>query len=72
MKSTIRTNNITVAGLSAINNLIELVKKDRLIITADQKRQLLLKIKNMTNYIKLKYRINHLQTCDGIIVQYMQ
>ena len=30
-------DNITVAGLSAINNLIELVKKDRLTIIFDKK-----------------------------------
>ena len=58
-------DNITAAGLSAINNLTELVKKDRLTITSDKKRQLLLKIKNMTNYIKLKYCINCLQIFDG-------
>ena len=58
-------DNIAAAGLSAINNLIELVKKDRLTITPDEKRQLLLKIKNMANYIELKYCINCLQTCDG-------
>ena len=58
-------DNIAAAGLSAINNLIELVKKDRLTITPDEKRQLLLKIKNMANYIELKYCISCLQTCDG-------
>ena len=30
-------DNVTAAGLSAINKLIELVKKDRLTITSDEK-----------------------------------
>ena len=50
-KALSQLDNITAAGLSAINNLTELVKKDKLTITSDEKRQLLLKIKNMTNYI---------------------
>ena len=33
-------------------------------ITSDEKRQLPLEIKNITNYIKLNYRIICLQTCD--------
>ena len=56
---------ITAAGVSAINNLIELVKNDRLTITSDEKQELVLEIKNMTNYIKLEFGINCLKPCDG-------
>ena len=58
MKRNFRTWWLTAAGLSVINNLIQLVKNDRLTITSDEKRELLSNIKNVTNYIKLKYHIN--------------
>ena len=58
-------DNITVAGLYAINDITELVKSDQLALANSEKKELFQTIESLTNYIKLKYRINCLKPCDG-------
>ena len=54
-----------IINCNAYFELKRIVKKDSFTITSDKKRELLLKIKIVTNYIKLKYCISYLQTCYG-------
>ena len=61
-------DNITAAGLSAINDMTELVKCDQSALTNSEKKELLPRIKSMTSYIKLKYFINCLKQGNGTIV----
>ena len=58
-------DNITATGLSAINDMTELVKNDQLALTNSGKKELLQRIKRLTSNIKLKYCISCLKPCDG-------
>ena len=58
-------DDITAAGLSAINDMTELVKSDQLALTNLEKKEWLQRIKSLTSYLKLKYCINCLKLCDG-------
>ena len=57
-------NNITGAGLSAINDITELVKSDQLALKNSEKKELLHRIKSWISYLKLKYCIICLKPCD--------
>ena len=58
-------DSITAAGLSAINDMTELVKNDQLALTNSEKKELLHRSKCLSSYLKLKYHINCLKPCDG-------
>ena len=58
-------DNITAAGLSAINDMTELVKSDQFALANSEKKELLQRIESLTSNNKLKYHINCLKPCDG-------
>ena len=64
-KALLGLDNIIAAGLSAVNDMTELVKSDQLALTNQKIKEFVKIIESLTSYIKLKHSINCLTLCDG-------